>query len=36
MSYHFVERPFLKLKEKFEPKALTIYQTAALGSGLSD
>jgi peptidoglycan/LPS O-acetylase OafA/YrhL len=33
MSYHFVERPFLKLKDRFEPKAVATYQSASLGQG---
>jgi peptidoglycan/LPS O-acetylase OafA/YrhL len=33
MSYHFVERPFLKLKDRLEPKAVATYQSASLGQG---
>jgi peptidoglycan/LPS O-acetylase OafA/YrhL len=28
-SYHFVERPFLKLKDRFEPKGMVNYQSPA-------
>ena len=31
MSYHFVERPFLRLKDRFEPKVVLMYRHASLG-----